>query len=422
MSLVNRFGFSICVGLIALALANPCTAQMNVRLLFEANWEARMDGLASNIGGGFVTFSAAERITIRNNIESQLNTMFSSFTVNFSQTNPGGSFATIDFGSTSGALGQAPLDFMNLTLVQTAQVNPANFGFILDEFSGLANRSLQISQISTALAGTAGHELGHSVGLHHYNSYGTQGISPATYSNTLGLQNNHVMATGPTGLGESGRETERTFSNWSNLLLESAGGANFALRGNTGTALASTVLQEQNFTAADVGGTLATAQALALSLMPISGLHAVNLASVIGTGTDVDMFSFTMTSPGTVTAETRSSGFYASSINSVLRLLDSSGNLVFGDDDIRFGATTFNSGGGSIDTTDTFLINVPLLAAGTYFVEVTSFSTTDTGSYNLLIGASMAIPEPSSLVLLSLAGGVACFRRKRNAGSGNRQF
>ncbi len=400
---------------IALAVSvsafETCAAQLNVRLLFDSNWETRMNSLAT--AAGVTNFDASERIVIRNNIESQLNTMFGNFNVNFSQSNPGGSFSTIDFGSNTGALGQAPLDFMNLSVVQTAQVNPANFGFILDEFTGSSNRSLQITQISTALSGTAGHELGHSLGLHHHNSYGTAGISPATYNNTMFLQNNHVMATGPTGLGETGRETERTFSKWSNLLLEATGGAVVGLHGTTGTAIATTVLQEQDFTAADVGGTLLTAQALILSQMPISSLAAANIASSIETGTDVDLFSFTMTGAGTVTAETRSSSFYGNSIDSVLRILDSNGNLVFGDDNILYSSNGFQFGTGTNQSDETYLINVPLTSAGTYFLEVTSFSNTDTGNYNFVIGLAMAIPEPCSLAICTLLGSAVFLQHRK---------
>lgn len=394
---------------------------------FGAAWETRLTELTTN--AGIAAFSAGERTTIQNEIESQLNTMYSAYSgISFSQVSPGGTFTTVDFGATAGPgfLGVAGLDFGNLTTNQTVDVFSANFDFIVE---GFEPRATQIDELSTALAGTAGHELGHSFGLLHHQAYGTDGIDPSTYANTGGLQNQHVIATGSTGLSEVGRETERTFSEMSNLILEATGGFLPTIFGPQTGALAGTVLsQTDNFTTGDVGDTAGTAFATTLTSMPISGLDAFHNLSNLTTGADVDVYSFTTTGPSQLYAQIYSDLRWNDDFDSRLRLFDTDGSTVLADNtDVFYSGNTYNAG--TFRTNDSALLGIEIASAGTYFLEVTSVgngptSGDDNGLYSLIFGVDVAdtpmaaIPEPGtiSLCLLAMAGfGVVANRRRRKS-------
>ena len=311
------------------AICNQSYSQMDVFLDFDAAWQSNLNSLASS--NGLTTFSAAEISTIESIIESELNTQYSDFLLNFSTTSPGGTFSTIDFGATgSSALGTAPLDYFNVSASQTANMFITSFGFIINEFSGSTDRSTQIDQLSVAIAGTAGHELGHSIGLHHHHAYATAGIDPTNYGGTGGLQNQHLIATGSTGLNEVGRETSRDLSQWSQLIVESAGGLDMALHGVTGTALASTVLFETNhFSFGDVGDTTMTADALVDIALPISGYdHAVHAFSAIDSADDADVFALEVDGPALVTAEVVHRSRWGSSLDSMLEIIDTDGTTI----------------------------------------------------------------------------------------------
>ena len=133
----------------------------------------------------------------------------------------------------------------------------ANFGGFIESNEP---RSQQIQEIATSLAGTGVHELGHSLGLRHHAAYGTPGITPSNYNNTQGLQNAHYLATGSTGLNEIERESTRTFSTWSNVLLEAALGV-------TANPL------ELQTESGDAGDGIAGAQVLNQTFLDLSLIH-----------------------------------------------------------------------------------------------------------------------------------------------------
>lgn len=400
-----------------------------------ADWIDNLNALTT--AAGVAAFTPTERTSIETSIVSKLGTMYGSYNVTFSTTTPGGSHERINFGAysgTPGALGVAPLDFMNLSAStgfesSAARVYSNNFSYIIE--SGDA-RATQIAELATALAGTGGHELGHSVGLQHHHAYGDQGITPADYGNTGDVQNSHVIATGSTGLSETGRETDRTFSQMSNLMLEAAGGANGGVFGMTGTALATTVLAQtdSDYTSGDTGNTAGTATALALTSLPISGLDAAHTLGDLATAGDLDFYSFTIASPGQLFAQIWSDDRYANDFDTRLRLFDTDGISVLGDNDnILYDGNVFGSG--TLREEDSALLNISLSAAGTYFLEVSNLGpvigegeTDDGGVYSLIFGVDMTvIPEPGSLALLvsgAIVLGIGGFRRRRRSGQATR--
>jgi hypothetical protein len=405
---------------IAVMAGSGVSAQADITVFadFGANWVTNLNTLTS--GTSIDAFSAGERASIEASILSRLSDAYSNYNATF-QTTAGGATDTLNFGAVSGspgALGVAPLDFGNLG-GDTVSIFSHNFGFIVDEFVGSTNRATQIDQLSAALAGTAAHELGHSLGQLHHHAYSADGITEANYSNTTGLQNQHIMATGSTGLGEIGRETDRTFAPFSDLVLESAGGFDTGLFGSSNALVDSPLLQTTTDFDSDVGSTTGTATALALTSMPISGMDAANTLGRLTNDADVDVFSFDVTAPGLLSAQIYSTLRWADAFDPRIRLFDVDGSTVLADNnDLAYSGNTFGAGG--FGTVDSSLINVGLTAPGTYFLEVSSVGNTtgaSGGLYSLLFGAdTTAVPEPSThlAMLLGLVGFIA-YRRRRSA-------
>ncbi len=396
-----------------LGLVGPSFGQMTVFLNFDSDWETNVSDAA--VSAGVTVFSPTEVGQIETSIENDLNSIFADTLITFTTTVPGGDFTVIDFGAGgSGALGSAPLDYFNAFVNQTANMFVDNFDFIIDEFSGSTNRSTQIDQFATAIAGTAAHELGHTIGMHHHHAYSATAITPANYGATGGAQNDHIIATGSTSLGETGRETVRSLSPWARFMIQAAGGLDSGLHGVTGTALHDTVLFEtDHFNGADVGDTTGTARALGAGTdLEYSGFNqSFHAFSELDNSSDVDIFSIDVIGPGTLMAEVVHNSRWGSSLNPVIELIDIDGTTILATNaDAAYSGNTYGSGGFGVD--DSFLVNVELDEAGTYFLRVTSEG--GSGVYSLLIGASTSpIPEPTSAAILVGLALVGCGIRRR---------
>lgn len=393
------------------------------------DWVDELD--KATAAAGVTTFSAAERATIESSIMSDLSTIYSGYSITFTTAVPGSSpFDAIAFGATSfgfGSLGVAPLDVGNIASGQVASVAPGNFDFILDEFTGSGSRPAQIAQISTALAGTGAHELLHTLGGMHHHAYSNPGIHPATYGATGGLQNLHIMATGPTGLTEPGREVLRSLSPWERAMLDVTGGAAAAYPAlDNQSAVSSPVLidltEDGPF---DAGSSLVTAMPISFTPGETSGFDLALVAGDVDMPGDVDLFSFLLGAPGTLTVEIFSENRFGPpfTVDSMLTLLDSTGTPILMKDDLFYLDDVFDAG--TFQGNDPFLLNIPVVAPGVYFLSVTgspmpSFPTSPGDAYWLMAGfRAAAIPEPGSgVVLLVLAGAVtACSRRRSNGRS-----
>jgi len=372
-----------------------------VTYLDYTNFDSRLGELAPN--AGITAFSGAEITSIKSGISSQLGTAYADYTVTFQETNPGGSYETVSFGLTAaaGSLGLADsIDYRNQTSNQTARVYSANFDFIVDEFSGSTSRSTQLSQLTAALAGTAAHELAHNLGLRHHDAYADVTFTGSSVA-TGGVQNDHIMATGSTGLGETGRETERTFSENSEVKL--AYGTDL---------LAST--PSSVFESGDAGNAYTLAQAVSLTSLSNVARDAANIIGGLGSS-DVDYYSLSLAAGTTLTADINEEALGAGYADTILTFYDVNGTTVLGsNDDSLYSANTFGSGGyGSYDS---ILYNVPIGTTGTYYVGVTGYAG-GSGYYQLLLHTDSAVvPEPTTLVgLVGLLGTSALFgwRRRR---------
>lgn len=396
----RRLTLVACVAMVLLP-AIEARSEVTVFLDFNNNWISNLDAATSPLG---FTFDSTQRTTIETNIAASIDQVYSAYDVNVVTSQPtSGSYHRINYGAnTSGtSYGSAPLDWRNQNANQTQSVFAANFGGFIETGDSTPQR---IAEISASLAGTGAHELGHSLGLRHHVAYGDPLVRQAIdlTGSTFGIQNSHIMATGSTGLGESQRESPRTFSPWANVLLEAANGltaAPLAMQSELGDA-----------------GNLATgAQSVGLTALPISGLSAGLVQGKLSNELDIDFFSFDASAGSYLTAEVWSDDLFTTSdqFDSVLTLYDTDGTTVlFSNDNIEYsGSNLYN---GTFREYDSFLAMIELVNTGTHYLSVASVGNRGGpagGNYNLVF----AVPEPGSWVLFTMAAvgfGVVARRRK----------
>jgi hypothetical protein len=333
-----------------------------------------------------------------------------------------GVFDAIAYGKTSfgfTALGIADTDPANISSSQVGGIATGNFDFIIDEFDGTTDRPTQMAQLSTALAGTGAHELGHTLGLYHHQAYSDPGITPATYGATGGLQNKHIIATGETGLTEAGREVLRTFSPWEKAMLDFAGGATAAYPvGFDHKKLVTTpvpifLMEDGPF---DAGATPPTSLPIALTPGESSGMDLALVAGDLDlTISDADMFKFFVSEPSLLCAEIFSENRFGpgGGFDTLLLLLDAGGAMIAMNDDVFYDSDVF--GAVTFQQNDSFLLNIPLMP-GMYHLLVhtspaSSIPVAVGDAYWLAMGLS-PIPEPTALSAFTAAVVLAVRRRR----------
>lgn len=382
-----RKSIALLAAVAAAATPGPASAAITVFLDYT-NFEVRLSELA--LAASVNPFTLAEQAEIQNAVQLRAQSIYAGFDITFTQTAPAiGDYERILFGLTTastGIFGLADgLDYRNFRPNDVGRVYTRNFATFIDEFDGGENRPEQIRQLTTALAGTTAHELGHNLGLQHYDCYCHPDVTPANYANTGGTQNTHIMATGGTGLNETQRENNRTFSQLETAKLEFANGL---------TAAPPASILSQNGIA-----TLATAQTINFSLLPLSGLNAANIIGGLGVAGEFDYYRFFGNANELFTANILSNSITyrnANPINSVLTLFDENGGVLASNNDIAFSGNVFNSFG--TYNQDSILLNRTLPASGNYFVRVSALSAADTGGYELFMSTfkANAIPEPAT--------------------------
>ncbi len=364
-------------------VALPAASLAEVVFVDYSSFQTRLNSATSS--AGVAAFNQTEIDEIQSIIGTSLLSAYSGFDVTFTTTQPtSGDFSRLHYGASTsgGGFGVADgIDFRNLDRNDLGRVFTANFGSFIESGDP---RSQQINEIAISLAGTGAHELGHNLGLQHYDCYGSCDINPA---NTQGLQNRHIMATGNTGLSETEREIQRSFADVSRAKLEFAQG-----------------MIPNGPTPINEGGSnnsLATAQ-----VVPMSTLTTIEMAAavVIGETTNTgrsDFFSFDALAGSQLFASTFSSILgRLDSFDTILRLFDINGVLITENDDIRYDDDSFGTGNRYGD--DSALFNVLLPDDGTYFLEVAGVGS-ETGEYELFFATTL-VPEPTSLfALLPLA-------------------
>ena len=387
-----------------MAVAPKARAGIEVYLDFvSGDFNARVDNALGRAS------TAAERTAIKSGIQTNLETMYAPFAVNFDASAPTGVYSTLNFGLTGGGLGVADhIDYRNQDLSDTARVFTGNFGFIVESSDPHA---VQISELTMALSGTAAHELGHNLGLRHYDAYSDVSFDGTTPAATGDVQNGNIMATGSTGLGETGRETLRDFSPTSLAKLE------IGDEMTAGSPLAHAAIAEM----AGAHSTAATAQDLDgdLDALPISGFDkAGNVIGTLSPNDRSDFFSFT--AEGGTEMWVNVVTDIAGDFDSVLRLYGSDGVTVLEEsDDILYNTTHIGDG-----TTRSFggaMYRLMLGFSGTHYLSISGFDSDEVGNYEMLLlldspDDNPTVPEPGSLAIwVTLAGVVGLrYRRRRD--------
>ena len=365
-----------------------------------ADWIDELNQATSRAGAD--QFSAAERATIEANILNSLNNIYADYNLNFVTTRPNGTHEVIYFGHDNDhpgvdSLGSAQSDIGNLdtntyTLnflnnpdgdpPSVPKVTTGNFNFALEP--NFDTREELIQELSTSLAGTAAHELSHSFGLQHHFTYSAIGITPENLDDTGGLQNQHVIATGGTGLNEREREAgDRSFAPFSRVILDIAGGVTSELGGfsRENTAIVDNPVfsdASELGSANDAGDTFETAQQLSFQRGDTSGADISFVeADLDGGASDVDVFRFTTNVETTFSCHVISEELrFSREFDPALALLDSSGTVIASSDDISYGGDSIDVDtiaglSDSSTSDDSFLINI-VLGPGTYFLEVSA--------------------------------------------------
>lgn len=360
-------------------------------------------------------FDSTERAVIEADILTQLTTIYAGYDITFSLTAPSSPYDVIAMGKDNtgfGSLGIALTDQGNTISGQVAEVATGNFTSTLDEFSGMTDRATQMAQIATSLAGTAAHELGHTLGLSHHDAYSHPSVVPATYGSTAGVQNTHTMATDDTGLDEPGREVTRSMSRWSKAKLDVAGGAIGAIAGDHQKLVATPIPLDtsEESPGIDAGPMIASAKPIAMSTGSSSGMllgfvsgnpDDTNGAPPPDHTADVDTWRIGIPGPGFITAEIFGTNRFGSfGYNTALELLDSSGSLIYSNDNVLYDGDTYNTG--TLRQTDPLLLNIPVFAPGFYYIRITNPVPIEVGTsdaYWLLAGFA-PVPEPVALSVL----------------------
>lgn len=345
--------------------------------------------------------SAAEILGIKNDVQTKLQGIYSGFSVNFSQTNPGGIFETLRMGATtgtSGLYGQAErIDWRNRFKDDVAEIYAHNFGDVV--FTGSFTRAQNLERIKNSLANTTAHELGHNLGLQHYDPYGVDTIQAPSYVVT-GQQNNQIMATGSTGLTSMSRGVLRSFGVSEKVKLEYADG----VPGTNGTTINES---------AGAKGSTATAQAITGDYLSISQRTGVNVAGRLTNSNEFDFYRFESTAGTLITANTFSGELVnpaGGTVDTIITLHDAAGNTLFSNDDIGFSGNSFLQNGNY--GTESLIQNFVATYTGTYYLSVTGWSG-DTGSYELLLTGLNPVPEPATMA--ALGAGVLWMARRRRA-------
>ncbi len=369
--------------LLVVLFVSPSLSAVTVFLDFDGQWQANLAAVAAT--AGVPAFNLTETLAIQDAILAEFSSQLAAFDVQLTAAEPGGFRERVHFGAQTAStnqLGSSMVDFQN-TFASTASIYSANFGFIVEPDD---DRNTQIAELSMALAGTGLHELGHSFGLRHHDAYGDTRITPNRYADTQGIQNQHLMGTGPTGITEQQREQSRSYSQWSQVIMEAA------------VNLTPQPIPLQ-FETTDAGDTPSTAQLLGLSSREISDTDAGFVFATLASELDVDLFAFDVLHPSQLTAEIWSQGLFAfiDDFDSELRLLGPDGvTILAANDQIRYAGNTFDDG--TVFETDSMLLNIPLEVPGRYYLQVSSNGTvTDPdggGIYQMLLALAAPVPEP----------------------------
>ncbi len=392
--------FRFFAALSSLAVIGSAHASVTVFLDFNG-FDANVAAGWNTAGyGGANALTAGEILGIKTDVQTKLATIYNGFTTTFTQSNPGGVFETLRFGQTTtngGLFGQAErIDWRNNFKDDIADIYAQTFNLIV--LPGSYNRTQNLERLKNALAGTAAHEFGHNLGLQHYDPFGTESIRAPLYNNVTGQQNNFIMATGSTGLTLDQRGEMRSFNTMEKVKLQYADEM-AAVEGKT------------DAEAAGAKDSMATAQSVFGSLLPLTNTVAVNITGDLTNAGEVDYFAFDAVAGSLITANAQSEVLETNTtIDCLIDLLDSTGSVLVTSDDIAYDDNEFMTGG-SFYGLDSLIQNFEAQYSGRYYLRIRAFGNTDIGNYELLMTGLNPVPEPGTIA--AVGAGMLFFARRR---------
>jgi Ca2+-binding RTX toxin-like protein len=341
----------------------------------------------------------------RNAIQTELTADYAAFSYTFTQTPPSsGPYTTIFFndpaltgleGGSASSIDWLDLDISGSTSLTAAglQVTPPDSASInVANLLGQAGEPAASSADFIALSVTiAAHELGHLSGLEHGDSFGP--IGSGIY---FGVDPNLYRPSypGPTDADETIRHIMASGASVNETLFQAIDDPFFGERESIKLAFGEdgTPTDEQ----AAPHQSRADAQPIALQplVVPDTDLEGVNadrifdvtavdVAGYLGLdssgNTDTDFYSFTAQAGTLINLQVMSRVLNSplGSFDSTMTVYDSSGNVIAFNDD-------------SFQDQDSTIIDLTLPSTGTYYVEVTAYSspgqtTQQTGAYDLFV-------------------------------------
>lgn len=345
----------------------------------------------SRTGGADHVYSASERAEILERVEQD----YAGFDFDFSLTSPtAGPYSTI-YLNDGPELGLASeIDFRNLNLSSTATVN-------------LGTSPLPRDVWVTLTANVVSHELGHLVGLRHFDSIGPigSGIDPNTAPPSAFLP----TYPGPTGATETRFHVMESDS----FGIESTFDQHFGAR-----SLVRLTFNEQGVTVNEgpgARGDIASAQPIPLAALDVPNtipaghtfhgdLFDVDAVSVVGSldqPSESDFYRFTADAGDLFNFHVMGGTLdrHTNPADTMVEVLDSSGTVLG-----YYGELAQNDD--EYESLDSVLIDLQIPDTGDYFVRVTGYAG-DTGQYELYgyRFAALAVPEPGAIgaLLVGLA-------------------
>jgi hypothetical protein len=415
---MNRFTVWLCAWAagVWLILASSAPGGINVQLVETepdgATWVTELNALTAAVGFG--ALNAAERVQFQNKV---LDTLTNAYTIpgvawNMGWGGPNAAFEQIYFtrapAAGVGAYGDADrLDWRNLTKNGTARIYLQNFDGVLTAINGQAGmpRATKIDLLGVAVGMTTAHELAHNLGLFHRDCYATELIHDGNWAATGGWQKRHIMAAGPSGLGDNmDRTVERYFNEFERAKL-----------GYAEDLVAAPPASRNEALAGDAGNNAAAATAINWSPVVTSDLLTANFIGTLPAG-DQDWFWFDAPGGTKVIAHLMSTdialdGRLANPVDARISLYRQMPGgalaLLFANDDFRFDDDTAYAAADGENSLDPFILNYRLPITARYFLQV-ELAAAGGSNYELFV----TIPTPGAAGLLGL-GLLFAVRRRR---------